>query len=187
MNSKQKGNRGERKIVGILNEHFNTTEFGRVPSSGAIGTVYGNKLSLQATQTLSGDIITPPSFLFSIENKCGYDIELNNLFKEDKSPDKTTLNDFCAQSHVDAVRSGKVPLVIYSKDRRPPVCIIPEDFLMYVDDEEKQNAMNEILLKVNSYLKFNIVIDGNKYNWVILSFQEFLSLAPKELFFMGEK
>ena len=87
-NSSRKGKRGEQKIGNLFKEQFNLP-FSRVPQSGAIGT--RADLTDEAKKILSGDIITPDNFCWSLENKTGYDIDIINLFSVDqgKKTDRT--------------------------------------------------------------------------------------------------
>lgn len=120
-----KGKRGERKICKMLTERFKRGDFNRIPTSGAFGTTH--MLSESARKCLCGDIMAPdPSWMFSLEIKTGYDIDLINLFNEESTTDRKLVNEFIDQSCNDAKKiDGRIPLVIYSKDRREPLCFIP--------------------------------------------------------------
>ena len=179
INSKKKGNRSELKIAKLLSDKIGGI-FSRVPTSGAFGSTH--VLTDHAKLCLCGDIIAcSPSFLFSIENKSGYNIEINNLFKEENSTDKTLIKLFCEQALNDALNSNKIPMVIYSKDRRPPLCIIPR----YI--KEKERDLNLLLFcKLEVFMQINIKITVNDTTireWIVFSLDELLDKAPKSFFF----
>jgi hypothetical protein len=178
INSKKKGNRGERKIVDILNKHFSTKEFARVPASGATSTIH--TLSKGSVKSYCGDIITPDNFKFSIENKCGYDIDLYNIFKED-SGDRNQFVDFINQSKKDSEKVvGIFPMVIYTRTRKKPLIgfqknVIPENFILYL------NQYLSLTLKKESF-------ENNKNeteDWIFADLNEVLSKFPKRFFFTG--
>jgi len=116
INSKAKGNRNELALTKILNERFNTKEFSRVPSSGAwTGGKNRDKasgLSEEAKQTLSGDIMTPKNFLYSIESKAYASMEFWDLFNE-----SSNLFSWMKQSEEDAEFVGKQPMLIVKINR----------------------------------------------------------------------
>jgi len=69
INSKDKGNRVELELAKILTERFGQ-EFKRVPMSGAWGTRNREfQVREDAMQILSGDIMCPENFKFSVESK----------------------------------------------------------------------------------------------------------------------
>jgi len=180
INGKKKGNRGELKICKILTEKLGMGSFQRTPSSGAFSTTH--VLSPEAQLCLSGDLIAPvPNFAFSIENKCGYnDIEIGKILME--KPQLKQLGEFLEQSCVDADRTDRIPMVIYSKDYRDPVAIIP------VNQGENRDSMIEDLtsseIGVDSFMIFNHKIE--KYpqwdQWIILTLNDLLEKSPKTFF-----
>lgn len=138
VNSNKKGKRGERKICEYLSEKLNNS-FSRVPQSGALGTT--KNLSEVASRILSGDIICPENFKWSLEIKSGYDIDLINLFYADRfknlKKDKDLICSFIDQAARDAFRVSLLPMVIYSKDYRTPICIFPFDESLPIKDYMK--------------------------------------------------
>ncbi len=184
-NSKGKGNRGERRIVQILNERFKTDKFARVPNSGAFGTTHKGRLSTEAMRTLSGDLIVPsPDWVFSIEVKTGYDIDLISLFSDKSNNDKKDMGDFCAQSCTDASRTpGSIPMVIYTKDRREPLVALP------IKNHIRQDNLLDVFNRPDKNLffftpfseKFNTEFSKWK-EWVVISLNILLQ-EPDGFFF----
>jgi hypothetical protein len=180
INSKKKGNRGERKTVEILNKHFETTEFARVPTSGAIATIHN--LSQNSQKSYCGDIITPDNFKFSIENKYGYDIDLYNIFQKDNG-DKKKFIEFIEQAIKDSKKTKKtLPLVIYTRTRKKPLIGI-----------QKNNIKDELLSKLDQFLTIKLEVikeDSTGSNqketdiWIFSDLIELLDKFPKEFFFL---
>lgn len=185
VNSIRKGNRGESKICKILSKHFDAP-FSRTPGSGMFGTI--RKMSKQATDVLSGDIITPENFAWSLEIKTGYDLDLINLFitKEQvfkgKSTDKKTIEQsFIDKASRDAARVDKRPMIIYQKDHRPPIVIFPIN--------PSNNRIESILCKTrqgrfNPHIYFRYTSEhGGWLEWIIVSLEELLEYNQHEFFF----
>lgn len=93
MNSKQKGNRFERKLVEILNKRFslylekNGGKFIRnhTGSGAMVGKSNRDKnetLNEEVKSVLAGDIIAPKGFKFHIECKSRKNFDLENIFNE---------------------------------------------------------------------------------------------------------
>lgn len=111
VNGKKKGNRGELEAVHILNDRFGEGVFARVPQSGAVtGGLNRGKvknLSEDALTTLSGDIITPKNFKFSIEHKFYANSNFFDLFNE-----KSDLQNWFKQAEGDAAFVNKEPMLV---------------------------------------------------------------------------
>jgi hypothetical protein len=176
-----KGKRGERKICELLNKRFDKYgKFNRIPTSGAYGSTH--MLSDEAKRCLCGDIMAPdPKWIFSLEIKTGYDIDLINMFNDNSTSDKKLINDFCDQSSSDAKRvPGRIPMVIYSKDRREPLCLMP------LHNHSKEKSIKE---KLNGKLKkyMYLWLENKNYtewqDWIVLSFSEVLEVFEEEFFF----
>ena len=118
VNSRRKGSNFERAIAKKLNGRFETEEFCRTPGSGAFGTTHKN---LPDHLKIHGDLITPERFLYVIECKSGYDVDLWDIFRP-----KSDLYEFIKQ----AERAGKVAdkkwMVIYKKNRKKELVIVDE-------------------------------------------------------------
>jgi Holliday junction resolvase len=126
INTKNKGNRVEREIVNILNERFGDGIFSRVPSSGAIqgGKNYNPNLRKDATEILSGDLIVPKNFIFSIEVKSRKDFNFFDFFNKGAEIHKWL--DQCSE---DAVKSGKIPLLIIKINYHETFVMSQVDFM----------------------------------------------------------
>jgi len=122
VNSKRKGSTFERRIAKLLNERFDTTEFCRTPGSGAFGSTH----ALPQYLIVHGDLITPQNFKYVIECKNGYDVDLDDLFKENSEFYK-----FIEQAKKESADCGKEWMVIYKKNRRKELIVVnsPLDFL----------------------------------------------------------
>ena len=179
-NSKSKGNRGELRVCKALTDRFGV-KFNRVPNSGAFGTTH--MLQQEAQSVLSGDLIVPILFKFSIEVKTGYDLDFLYLLSENSSNDKNTFQGFCEQACEDSSRTpGRIPMVIYTKDRRDTVIAIP------TNNHSRQKQIEEIMSK-NGNKRFMVVsFNFEKFEkwdtWVIFSLNDIL-LEKDEFFFDG--
>ncbi len=113
INSKSKGNRTEREFAKILSDRFNM-EFKRTPMSGAWGTFNRDQeVREDAKEILSGDIICPPKFIFSIECKSRQEFNFWDLLNEDVQ--HLEIDDWIWQAEQDASASSKEPKITYGK------------------------------------------------------------------------
>lgn len=143
-NSRTKGNSFERKVAGILNEHFNTTEFMRSPGSGAFSTTH----NLPEHLKFSGDLITPKNFRFIIECKKGYNKEnLGSAFNN-----KSDLLNFIRQADRDARKIHKEFLIVFQQDRKDILCIFNNNTNVFLSC--KAAAIDHLILTIGkeSYL-----------------------------------
>jgi hypothetical protein len=116
VNSKRKGATFERKIAQTLNERFKTNEFSRTPGSGAFGSTH----QLPQHLIVHGDLITPEKFRFTIECKNGYNLEIDDIFKE-----SSDFHKFIEQAKTDASRAGgRDWMVVYKKNRRKELVVV---------------------------------------------------------------
>jgi hypothetical protein len=122
INSKRKGNSNELYVANLLSERFGKT-FKRVPASGAHGTNLANTdLRQDAIEILSGDIICPADFRFSIEVKSRVSFNFWDLLnKED-----TEVDDWIRQAEREAVASKKEFLLIVRVNNRKPFVIVKD-------------------------------------------------------------
>jgi len=177
-NGKKKGNRGELKIAKILTEHFKLP-FKRVPTSGAFSTIHMD-MSQEALRTLSGDLIVPPSWVFSLEVKTGYKVDLISLFSDKSTTDKTTISEFCEQASEDAAKvEGRIPMVIYTKDRRETVCILPKN------NHSREKELKKLLQKENTrYMCVPLRLEDYKQwgEWIVISLPDLLDNLERSFF-----
>lgn len=123
VNSKGKGQRIERSLCKILEQRFGRP-FERCVGSGNRWSQV-KELSPAMKDTLVGDIVCPPGFLWSLECKGGYekDIDFNSIL--DGGCRK--IDEFLRQVGADAERCGKMPLLAYKRDRMPWVAFVRID------------------------------------------------------------
>ena len=145
INSKRKGASFERQLVKTLNKKFETKEFSRTPGSGAFATTH----TLPAHLELGGDLITPRKFLFTIEAKSGYNIDIFDLFKENNEIDK-----FIKQAKRDSKNTNKSWLLIYKKTRNKPIVITKLKFFNEYLEHKEINVPNK---RISIYLLDDIL------------------------------
>jgi hypothetical protein len=158
-----KGKRGEREIVNILNSRFKillneNPTWGGFSRSVASGARWGQNVNLpkHAQDTFSGDITSPTNFKFVLESKIGYNsIDLYNCINGDCSE----LDKFLTQVTNDSIRSSKLPLLLWKKDRKERIV-----FVKNIDD----------FSVINNYLIYK--------DWFCVNFKEFLKLSDKYFF-----
>jgi hypothetical protein len=128
LNSGVKGKSGERSLVKLFNERFTELlsknkswgEFHRVVGSGNLWSQAN--LSQRSEEMHSGDVVCE-NLKFVIESKNGYDdIDLISLLEEGNKD----IDSFLQQVTNDSVRSGKKPLLIWKKARRPRLAFIKD-------------------------------------------------------------
>jgi hypothetical protein len=123
-----KGKAAEREICHFLNNRFAALiskhpDWGMFSRSIGSGNRWGQGVSLgkQALDTYSGDITCPPTFRFTIESKKGYnDIDLCAAFEDGCKG----LDEFMKQVSDDADRTGRKPLILWKKDRKPRLAVL---------------------------------------------------------------
>ena len=119
INSKQKGNRAERDCAKIFNKRFPDYTFKRVPQSGAIfgqsNKENTEKIDEEIKTTLSGDIMCPLNFKFSVEHKAYEKPDFWDLFNE-----SSDLHNWMKQCQGDADFAHKFPMLIvkYNNKKR---------------------------------------------------------------------
>jgi len=124
VNGKRKGSAFERELCKKLESIFGGT-FTRTPHSGAFGTINHSVLNEAMKQTLTGDIITPKNFKFSIEAKSYKAINWHQIAMG-KCP---VLDGWIAQSERDAITAGKDALLIFKISRQGIFMVFDADSL----------------------------------------------------------
>ena len=176
VNGKAKGNRSELEVVKLLSESFKEL-FSRSPNSGGFGTSHARFLTKQVDTLFSGDVLCPTNFIFSIENKSGYDIDISKIFTLKKV--KSKLYEFIEQSSKDAVRVGLLPLVIYKRDYCDRIAILP-----YHNHSREKELKKLLKDKIKTYMIFHHKVEDSPWSkWVIITFEELLEKAQKSFFF----
>jgi len=115
INSKHKGNNWERAVRNVLIEATGDQGFARVPNSGAIGTNYRKegKMEAEITDYMSGDIISPKNFNYSVECKAYKSFEFNQVLQGDCAK----LDLWIEQASKDSKASNKKMLIFIKIDR----------------------------------------------------------------------
>jgi succinate dehydrogenase flavin-adding protein (antitoxin of CptAB toxin-antitoxin module) len=150
VNGCRKGKCAERDICHEFEEMFPGDIFRRVPMSGAfMGGFNFNKnmhINEEAKKTLTGDIITPTWFKFSIESKAYDDTpQFHKILKgEDKDLDK-----WIKQASDDASKVDKKMLIIFriTSKRTGFVCIKKQDFIDFCDKRNNIFPENTLVYK----------------------------------------
>ena len=116
INSKRKGNRAELELAKILTEHFGVP-FARVGvASGA--RVKNTTLPENAIGVMTGDLIPPPGFRFSIESKSEkVDIDLLAT--------SVLFDKWLTQATNDASSISKIPMLCWKRYRKGWIVAIP--------------------------------------------------------------
>jgi|GEM_PF-2659650 hypothetical protein len=121
--SKKKGNRVELEFAKIFTKRFSRT-FKRVPQSGAFSTINKDEgLDKSVLDTLSGDLIPPNGFKFSIEIKSRLDFNFWDLLADET---ENEIDSWIEQAEGEARITNKEPLIIVKVNRRKPFAIFPE-------------------------------------------------------------
>ena len=116
MSSKSKGNIWERMVRDVLIEATGDHGFARVPNSGAIGTNYrkSGNMGQEITDLMSGDIISPKNFKYSLECKSYHDIPLHLILYGNCK----LLDEWIEQASNDAKSANKKMLIFIKIDRK---------------------------------------------------------------------
>lgn len=157
VNGQIKGKTFERDIVHILTEKFGPG-FSRIPQSGAAfgGSNFKRALgfSNNAIQCLTGDLITPDGYPFSIECKSHKDLAFNLLL----SGSCQKMDEWISQSSQDAKLNNKEPIVVFKLNNKGIfVCL-------------RSELINKI--HIENYIKYKI--------YTIITLEVFLQIS-KEL------
>jgi hypothetical protein len=115
--SKKKGNRFELEVSKILNQHFGEG-FMRTPNSGATFGK-GNRYRMQGiddgfSHQMTGDLVVPKGFPFSIECKSYKDFEFHQVLQGENK----TLDGWIAQAESDAKACNKEMILIMKFSRK---------------------------------------------------------------------
>ena len=122
MNAKNKGNTFERKVAKMLSE-WAGVKFMRTPGSGAIHNFKDKRVV--------SDIVPPLSignFPFSIECK---NVKCSWEFSTLLDRTSTTINSHWKQCEEDAKREGLIPMLVFTKNFRSILAIIPAQVWNY--------------------------------------------------------
>lgn len=125
VDGKSKGDRTELNLCKMLTKHFGE-EFSRALGSGSRWSQVG-QLPEHAKKTLSGDICVPEGFRWVIECKGGYedDINLTNVCDGKIA----RLDEFIEQVERDANYCGRLPIILWKRNRKPWLAIVRQQDL----------------------------------------------------------
>jgi len=116
VNGRRKGSNAERELAKIFSDRFNMS-FARVGVSSGARTK-NTKLPDNATETMTGDIICPKGFRFSIECKA-YNKTID-FFEQSR-----LLDQWLNQALSDAVSIQKWPMLCIKRPNKGWIAIIP--------------------------------------------------------------
>jgi hypothetical protein len=126
VNGKAKGNRVELEFAKIFSKRFDKP-FKRVPQSGAFSTINKNEgLDESVLNTLSGDIIPPENFKFSIEVKSRKDFNFWDLLNNDT---ENEIDNWLEQAQEEAEITKKEPLLIIKINNKKPFVMFHEKLI----------------------------------------------------------
>jgi len=157
INSKKKGNKWELDISHLFSEHFKD-EFRRVPQSGAVfggcNRVRATGVRQDAQEILSGDVIVPEWFEFSIECKSYKDLELHQIY----TGKCARLDGWIEQGENDAEFAKKKMLLLIKLVRKGTFACVGRGI---IDEKE----LTEYTIYKNKYLiiDLNVFLDKYKY------------------------
>ena len=131
--SKNKGNALEREMRDILNAAYDSEEFARTPSSGAImglSNFQKNRgLSESTKAVLGSDLICPDWFPFSVE--CKWYADTPNYAQIIKGSD-SDLDGWLAEACFDARNLDLHPLLVFKTNRKGTHVALPGTFLPHI-------------------------------------------------------
>jgi hypothetical protein len=108
----------------------------------------------------TGDIICPENFKFVLESKGGYnDIDLCSSFDNGQKE----LDEFLRQVSDDSKRSGRCPLLLWKKDRKPRLAFL-----------KSTDISPDIYTNFEYFMKYR--------NWIAVSFEDLMKLEDKFFF-----
>jgi len=165
--SGKKGKRVELEVVKDLNTRFNdillkNPNWGRFSRTIGSGNRWGQNvyLSKSAMDNFSGDLVCPENFKFVLESKGGYnDIDLCSAFNKGQSE----LDSFLKQVSHDSERTGRKPMLLWKKNRKPRLA-----FLKSTDLSQEIHSKFEYTMKYR--------------NWIVVSFDDLIALEDQFFF-----
>jgi len=157
VNGKKKGNRVELELCKKLTKHFGDTFSRSVGSGNRWGQVAS--MPKHAKDTLLGDLCSPENFKWVIECKGGYDNDVD--FSSVMDAGCSRIDEFIKQSEHDAQESGRLPIIMWKRSRKPWVAIV--------------RSTDIDVSQITHYMRYN--------NWIAVSLDKLLSLTSKEYWY----
>tara|TARA_B100002019_G_scaffold14408_1_gene11486 strand:+ start:3362 stop:3907 length:546 start_codon:yes stop_codon:yes gene_type:complete len=159
--SKDKGNAWELEVAKFLEEHFEG-KFSRVPRSGAM---FGGENSENAegerqdvVEILTGDIITPKDFPFTIEAKHYEDFKFSHLLHGENK----LLDGWIESAEKDAQLAKRLPMIMCKFSYIGSYVVF--DYKIVKTDEG---------ICPSTYFENHLIY---KRKWMMISFDEFVSV-----------
>lgn len=152
-----KGKRHELEVVKLLNKRFRkllceNSDWGEFSRSAGSGNRWGQVAHLpkHARDTYGGDITCPDRFAFVLECKGGYnEIDLVSAF----DGGQRDLDSFLQQSEDDAGRTGRKPMMVWKKDRKPRLAFLKTVHLPHQDWEYSFSYREWTAVRLQDLLK----------------------------------
>jgi hypothetical protein len=170
INGQKKGKSFERDLSKILNENFGGG-FQRVPQSGAsYGGLNRSRsvgMSQETINVLTGDIICPKSFPFSVEAKNYKDLQVLQVL----TGTCRQLDEWIEQSTQEAVLSMRNPLIVFKLKNKGIFVCLNYDLIKDFNLDNYIKYKNFAIISLEKFLELknsiNIVrtfIEGQKTN-----------------------
>ena len=152
--SKNKGNTLEREMRDILNAAYDTEEFARTPSSGAImglSNYQKNQGLSESTKTVLGsDLICPDWFPFSVE--CKWYADTPNYATIIKGSD-TDLDGWLAEACFDALNLNLHPLLFFKTNRKGVHAALPGFFWPHIRTNCMLRYFDFVIVGIDDFIE----------------------------------
>lgn len=126
INGKKKGNRVELEFAKLLTKRFDK-KFTRVPMSGGFSTYNkGSGTKQSAMEDLSGDVIPPEGFRFSVEIKSRKEFNFWDLLNNNDNEIDNWIKQIQEESEIS---NKEHPLLIIKINNRKPFVLFPRELL----------------------------------------------------------
>jgi len=170
LHSQNKGKNFERQLCEILSQHFGEG-FKRTPYSGSIFGKTNISRSVGMSEgvinTLTGDLMTPDGFPFSVECKAYQDLEFHRLL----TGNCTKVDSWTTQATQDATLSKKEMLVVFKLNNKGIFVCLNYDLIKDFNLDNYIKYKNFAIISLEKFLEMknniNIVkefIEGRKIN-----------------------
>jgi|ETNvirenome_6_85_1030632.scaffolds.fasta_scaffold00145_34 hypothetical protein len=124
-NNKKKGNSIELGFAKLLSKRFDDV-FKRVPASGAIGTnIAKSGIREDALEILTGDLICPKWFFFSVEVKGRKKFNFWDLLRHDEV--ENNIDKWIKQAEGEATITNKKWMIIVRINNKKPFAVVRSD------------------------------------------------------------
>ena len=167
INSKKKGNRAELELAKLLTKRFEVP-FARVGvSSGA--RVKNTKLPDNAIGVMTGDLMVPEDFKFSVECKA----ENGSIDFLDES---SLFDKWLRQTTDDAQSIGKIPMLCWKQHRKGWIVAVPA-----------RSAFKDCGSFPHCYIRYGHDTVRWKWGWIVCRLDALLETNTEREFWFDEK